>query len=261
MTTDTAETTADTVESNVHSSPLPEDLTGWALFLDIDGTLLDLAAAPTEVVIPGWMPGALASLSKRLNGALALVTGRALDNADSLFAPQRFSVAGLHGAEIRFADGQIHEAPRSEFLNPLRLELASLVALNPGLVLEDKLAGLAIHYRLAPKFGEGLIRLMTEFVEAHEDQFEVQLGKMVVEVRPAGSNKGTAVEAFLARPPFQGRKPLAVGDDLTDEAMFEIANAYGGRAVRVGRPDRPTAATAGVDSADDVRTWLERIAT
>lgn len=261
MTMDTVETTADTAGSNAHSSPLPEDLTGWALFLDIDGTLLDLAAAPTEVVIPVWMPGALANLSKRLDGALALVTGRALDNADELFAPQRFSVAGLHGADIRFADGQMHEAPRSEALHPLRVELTSLVALNPGLVLEDKLAGLAIHYRLAPKFGEGLIRLLTEFVEAHPDQFEVQLGKMVVEVRPAGSNKGTAVEALLSRAPFKGRMPLVIGDDLTDEAMFEVANAYGGRAVRVGRPDRPTVATAEVDSADDVRTWLERIAT
>ncbi|GGE37374.1 putative trehalose-phosphate phosphatase [Agaricicola taiwanensis] len=260
MTIDTAEDAVAKSDPDCHSRPLPEDLTGWALFLDIDGTLLDLAAAPTEVVVPEWMPGALERLSRRLDGALALVTGRALENADELFTPHRFAVAGLHGADIRFASGQMHMAPRSSFLDPLRNELASLAALNPGLVLEDKQAGVAIHYRLAPKFGDGLIAKLTNFAEASAGAFEVQLGKMVVEVRPAGANKGTAVTALLSQPPFQGRKPLAIGDDLTDEAMFVVVNAYGGRAVRVGRPDRPTVATAEVDQAEDVRNWLERIA-
>jgi trehalose 6-phosphate phosphatase len=258
MTTDTAANAG--VTPILQDTPLPEDLAGWALFLDIDGTLLDMAPAPDEVIVPEWMPGALANLTSRMGGALALITGRAMEDADELFAPRRFSVAGLHGADIRFPDGRMHMAPRSEALNPLRAELASLVALNPGLVMEDKQAGLAIHYRLAPAFGDSLIALMTAFARNSGGIFELQLGKMVVEVRPAGTSKGTAVTALLEQPPFKGRKPLAIGDDLTDEAMFEVVNAYGGRAVRVGRPDRPTVATAEIDQAEDVRRWLKRIA-
>jgi trehalose 6-phosphate phosphatase len=183
-----------------------------------------------------------------------------LPNADSLFEPARFCVAGLHGADVRFPDGSMMQAPRSAALDPLRRELAALVALNPGLVLEDKEAGLAIHYRLAPKFGDDLIARMTDFALRHRETFEVQNGKMVVEVRPAHTNKGTAVEALLKQPPFAGRRPLAIGDDLTDEAMFVVVEAHGGRAVRVGRPDRPTVASAEIDNTDQVRNWIKRLA-
>lgn len=239
---------------------LPDTLDGWALFLDIDGTLLDLALVPTEVVVPEWMPAALISLSRQTGGALALVTGRTLDDADALFMPTLFPLAGLHGADIRLPDGRMHKAPRSALLDPLRVELAAMSRLNPALIVEDKGAGLAIHYRLAPKFGDRLIERMTRFVETASDAFEVQHGKMVVEVRPAGTSKGTAVKAFLEQAPFAGRRPLAIGDDLTDEAMFAVVEACGGRAVRVGSPDRPTAASMEVDSADDIRGWIERMA-
>jgi trehalose 6-phosphate phosphatase len=259
MTTNTTDTAAVLQPQSTYEA-LPENPDGWAFFLDIDGTLIDLAPAPDEVVIPEWMAPALGALSARVGGALALVTGRALDDADGLFAPARFCVAGLHGSDIRFPDGTLSKAPRSSALDPLRRELSALVALNPGLVMEDKDAGLAIHYRLAPKFEDNLIALMTRFADENAGSFEVQNGKMVVEVRPAGTNKGTAVAALLTQPPFAGRRPMAIGDDLTDEAMFVVVEAHGGRAVRVGRPDRPTAASAEVDSADTVRDWLERIA-
>jgi trehalose 6-phosphate phosphatase len=251
-----------TAAPHARSDPaaLPESPDGWAFFLDIDGTLVDLAPAPDKVVVPERLPGDLAALSRRLGGALALVTGRTIDMVDRMLAPAVLPVAGLHGAEIRFADGRFHGPPEAPSLARLRPPLAAFVAARPGLLLEDKGHALAVHYRAAPALGEAVAAELGLLVGEFGEGLALQFGKMVVEVRPAGANKGRAVETFLGEPEFAGRRPLAVGDDLTDEAMFSVVNRDGGRTVRVGPPPGPTVARFQVASGAVVRGWIARLA-
>jgi len=243
---------------------LLNDTGRYALFLDIDGTLIDLAATPDAIVVPPELPGDLAAASNRLGGALALVTGRALPYADKLFEPQRFPIAGLHGAEQRMADGTVDRVTVTPTFEALKVEIAAEAAQWDGVLIEDKGAAVGAHYRQAPQWQAELDALMERTAARAGSEFSLQRGKMVIELRPARASKGEAVKRFLESAPFAGRLPITVGDDLTDEAMFKTANELGGHSIRIGDktlPDRgTTAATMLLSSTQELREILASLA-
>lgn len=232
----------------------------WAVFLDIDGTLLDLALTPDAISVPEALPGNLHALSGRLDGALALVTGRALYYADTLFQPYHFPIAGLHGAELRSASGETTMAAVTPEFQALKEQLALDAEAMPGVVIEDKGASVAAHYRLAPDYEANLDKRMRQAAEQAGAGWALQLGKMVFELRPARASKGDAVEFFLSSAPFAGRKPIAIGDDLTDESMFAVVNARGGCSIRVGPPSQGSCAQRRMSSPDIVRDAIAKMA-
>lgn len=231
----------------------------WAVFLDIDGTLIDLAATPLAIVVPPALPGDLVALSRHLGGAMALVTGRNIALADDLFAPHRLPIAGLHGAERRDASGVVDSLAIPSSFERLKRSIAGEAAAWPGLVFEDKGAAVAVHYRLAPERKADVEALMQRFVPAAPG-WSLQHGKMVVELRPERASKGKAVEAFLREQPFKDRIPLAIGDDLTDEAMFETVNGLGGQSIRIGSAGTQTQARALISSPATLRALIARCA-
>lgn len=229
---------------------------GWALFLDVDGTLIEIAQSPDAVVVPARLPELLTELSACLGGALALVTGRSIETIDRLLEPAVLPVAGIHGAEIRLADGSIHGKAENEALDRISDHLKAFAQTREGLLIEDKGRAVAVHYRLAPEYGEEVERHVRALVESETAGLEVQLGKMVVEIRPHGADKGRAMEFLLDQPAFAGRLPIMIGDDYTDEAAFRVANARGGRSVRVGRDERATEALERLPDPAAVIEWL-----
>ncbi len=242
----------------IPTSTLPTSADGWAFFLDFDGTLIDIAATPEAVIMPPELPGLLMDLSARAGGALALVSGRPIASLDQFLAPARLPSAGIHGAETRFADGS-EEKLAAPALEALRQQLRGLGARH-GLLIEEKSVSVTVHYRSHPDLGQQLEADMRAII-ASSPGLELQRGKMMLEVRPAGADKGLAVGRFMEGPPFAGRRPLAVGDDLTDEYMFRVAAEMGGLAVRVGRDRRETAAAVHIDDPQSVRSWLSNLAT
>lgn len=232
----------------------------WAVFLDIDGCLLDLASTPDAIVVPDRLAENLHRLSNRLGGALAMVTGRGLVFADALFKPFVFPIAGLHGAEMRGPDGSRIFADAPPEFDRLKEILTRETAHMEGVLIEDKGAAVAAHYRMAPQFEEALGEKMSAFAKAAGPDWALQLGKMVYEIRPSRASKGDAVERFLHDPPFLDRTPLALGDDLTDESMFAVVNARGGHSIRVGRPEASTCALSTIPSPAHVRDALARLA-
>lgn len=239
---------------------LPQDISGLAVFLDIDGTLLDIAPTPEAVIVPPGLPQALERLSARLDGALALVTGRSVETVDRLLETAGIAVCGLHGAEQRDAAGRITRPETTEAFERARALLRNRLALLPGTLFEDKGAAIAAHYRLAPD-REGEVRaLMAELAREVGESWVLQQGKQVVELRPRGRDKGAALTAFMAVKPFRTRRPLAIGDDVTDEAMFAAANGLDGLSVRVGDDGRPSLARGRAASPAAVRAWIARVA-
>jgi len=232
----------------------------WALFLDIDGTLLDLATTPDAIQVPLSLPADLDAVSARLNGALALVTGRSVPYADGLFAPFRFPIAGLHGAEFRTAGGEMSIAAATPAFRALKQRLVDRTAWMEGVLIEDKGAAVAAHYRLAPAHGVALEDIMRDFAEAAGPDWTLQPGKMVYEIRPSRADKGEAVAAYLEEAAFAGRLPIAIGDDLTDETMFALANARGGQSIRVGSLSTATCALAKASSPSAIRSALSTVA-
>jgi trehalose 6-phosphate phosphatase len=239
---------------------LLEDFDRWALFLDIDGTLIDLADTPDGIVVPPDLPANLNAVSQRFGGALALVTGRALPYADRLFEPYRFPIAGLHGAERRTSDGTIDRVTVTPEFEALKERLAAEAKGLDGVLIEDKGAAIGAHYRLAPQFQAELEALMERAAIDAGSDFTLQRGKMVIELRPTQASKGEAVQRFLSEPSFEGRLPVAIGDDLTDEAMFATANALGGLSIRIGEATLPdgktTQAAMLISSAAELRDIL-----
>jgi trehalose 6-phosphate phosphatase len=197
---------------------------------------------------------ALAALHDRTGGALALVSGRPLRELDALLPAAGWAAAGQHGLEWRAPDGSLHRPPPPAALEPAREALADLVARHPALLLEDKGLSLALHYRRAPRLAGFAHRAVRQLATQLGPELVVQTGKRVIELRPAGQDKGAAVRRFLALPPFRGRRPVFLGDDVTDEAAFGAVNALGGHSIKVGRG--PTAARWRLAGVDDVRAWL-----
>ncbi|MGE5548612.1 MAG: trehalose-phosphatase [Solirubrobacterales bacterium] len=232
--------------------PPPRPSPDWAFFLDVDGTLIEIAPTPSAIHIPSELPGQLKALADRHGGAVATVSGRTIDNQTELLAPEVFPAAGLHGLERRRFDGTLLRPPPLPGLDDLRRRLKPLE--GGGVVLEDKGLSLALHYRLAPGREEEC-RQAVAAAAADHPEFRLLAGKMVFELKPAGVDKGTAVQAFMAEPPFRGRVPVFVGDDVTDEDGFVAANRLGGFAVLVG-PARPTAARYRLDDVAACRQWL-----
>jgi trehalose 6-phosphate phosphatase len=232
--------------------PVPDD--DWALFLDVDGCLLDFADAPDKVEVPLGLRECLFSLSQRLDGALALVSGRSLQSLDDLFWPLRLPAAGMHGAERR-ARGRLVRAPKSDLaLRRLCAEAGALALRHPGAIVENKHAGFALHWRAAPQ-AEPELRAFAEHAAARLPGHRLQHGDHVAELVPADGDKGRAIGEFLAEAPFAGRFPVYAGDDLTDEAGFAAINARDGASVLVGKRS-DSAARFGLPDPAAVRAWL-----
>lgn len=212
--------------------PAPAD--DWALFLDVDGCLLEFADTPEGVAVPHGLVDALAGLARRLDGALALVSGRTLETLDALFAPLRLPAAGVHGLERRAAGGHVPGAAAPPALERVATRARAIAQAHPGALVESKGAALALHWRAAPAAAQAFERLARDELPRLPG-YRLQPGDQVLELRPGGADKGAAIAAFLESPPFRGRLPVFAGDDLTDEHGFEVVNAHGGLSVLVGR--------------------------
>jgi trehalose 6-phosphate phosphatase len=224
--------------SAVATAPAPRP--DWALFLDLDGTLLDLAPTPGAVIVPDGLPGMLRAASAALGGALAIVSGRALQDIDLLLAPLKLAAAAEHGCELRQPDGAVRDCDEhvpQAWLGALAEELGG----NSGITLEYKPHCLAIHYRAAPRAEARVYAMARRLLAADARRFELLPAHRAIEIRPRIANKGRAVCAFMAMPPFRGRTPICVGDDITDEEGFAAAEQLGGLGLPVaayfsGRP-------------------------
>ncbi|MGA2399641.1 MAG: trehalose-phosphatase [Steroidobacteraceae bacterium] len=230
----------------------------FGLFLDVDGTLVELQETPADVVVGESLKSLLVEVSRRLQGAVALVSGRSIETLDALFEPLEFPAAGLHGVERRSASGARRGASyRDSALAGARATLTAFVESHPGTLLEDKGRALALHFRLAPEFETGARQAVSAAVHELASEYHVQEGKMVLEIKPSAFTKATAIGEFLEEAPFAGRRPVVVGDDLTDQAGFRLVEGLGGISIAVGhrvqgqwRLDNPAA----------VRRWLASIA-
>lgn len=232
-----------------------------ALFLDVDGTLVDIAPRPEAVHVPDALPALLSGLHDYLGGALALVSGREIQDLDQLMSPVASPSAGAHGAQIRLAADQIPTTDHSvqALPSPLRDALAGIAAENQ-LLLEDKTYSVAIHYRDTPAQQEPLrqkIELALDAVTGDSPRPVLMAGKMIYEVKYNTFDKGTALNTFLAEAPFAGRRPVVIGDDTTDEYAFTAALDHGGITFSVGRA--LPGAGAVFESPEQVRRTLEQI--
>jgi trehalose 6-phosphate phosphatase len=239
------------------SAVLPEWRDDWALFLDVDGTLLEIAATPAAVCVPRRTLQVLAALQQRLDGAVALVSGRSIAELDRLFAPLTLAAAGVHGAERRDASGNAQRRDDLEALAPARRLLTDWSARHEGTLVEDKHAALALHYRSAPELELAARQVAAEALAALPPGFHIQEGKKVLEIKADGASKGHAIEAFMEESPFRGRVPVFVGDDLTDEDGFAVVNRRGGHSIAVG-VGRQTLARFHLADEGSVLEWLER---
>lgn len=237
----------------------PPFATDWCLFLDIDGTLLEHMDRPGDVVVDSALRSLIGRLTKSLHGAVALISGRAIEDVERLFSPLVVPVAGLHGVEHRDARGAVHRhAMDEDALHSAHAHLQQVAAQIPGLFFEDKGLNLALHYRTAPEaapIAEEAIRAVARDLGM---RFEIQKGKMVWEVKPSGYDKGTAIDEYLDDPPFIGRTPVFLGDDLTDEVGFELVNQRRGHSIKIG-PGR-TRAHWRLTDARAVRGFLSALA-
>ena len=231
-----------------------------SLFLDFDGTLVDLAERPDAVVVEPSLGRLVAALAERLDGRVAVVSGR---NAGAILSylgiedPTPFAIAGSHGLELRWANGRAEAPVRPEALDEALAAFEALADAHPGVMVEEKPFGAALHYRQAPDAGPACDALAEEV--AKRTGFAIQHGKMVVELRAQGADKGDAVRRFMAGPPMAGTRPVFVGDDLTDEAGFRAAEELSGWGILVGGP-RATAARYRLAGVDAVHEWLGGLA-
>lgn len=238
--------------ATVRAVPLPPD--DWCLFLDIDGTLLDLADTPAAVVVDPFLVPLLERLRDAAGGAVALVSGRSIADIDGLLGSEDFAVAGLHGCERRDVHGQLEIT--SFDCDALRRSLGELVARNPTLLLEDKGSGLAVHYLKAPELEHELRVEIERLVTPLASTFTILPGRAVIEVKPRAHTKGSAITAFMQEAPFANRVPVFLGDDISDYDGFEAVSGYDGMAIAVG----PRVASQWwLPDPRAVRHWLEHL--
>jgi trehalose 6-phosphate phosphatase len=242
----------------VPSSLVPH-LSETAVLLDIDGTLLDLMPTPREVWVPPGLIKTLNRLYKRTGGALALVSGRSLNDIDLIFAPDQFPAVGGHGAEMRLdADADAVAAHAPPLDKELKRRLAAIARLSPGILLEDKGYSLALHYRLAPHAEKAIYEAVSLIrADLPDAPIEVLPGKCVCEIKHSGFTKASGVRELMTHPPFKGRKPFFIGDDVTDETVFAIMPDLDGIAFSVGRRARGVAGH--FDAPSDVREFLAHL--
>ena len=230
-----------------------------AILLDIDGTLLELMPTPREVWVPPGLSNTLNRLLARTSGALALVSGRSLNDIDLIFAPAEFPAVGGHGAEMRvIANSEAVASYAPPMDRDLKRRLAAIANLSPGILLEDKGYSLALHYRLAPH-AEKAIYAAVSLIRADlpDAPIEVLPGKCVCEIKHSGFNKASGVRQLMMHEPFKGRRPLFIGDDVTDESVFAIMPDLNGLAFSVGR--RVKGVAGHFDAPSDVREFLARL--
>ena len=229
----------------------------YAWFLDLDGTLVSIARSPEGVRVDRALRRIIESLHQAAGGAVALISGRAIADLDRLFSHVLLPAAGQHGIERRSASGRVVLDPGGHArLNGSRRRLAHAMARHPRLLLEDKGLSLALHYRGAPALAGYAHRLARAELKRLGRRFTLLPGKRVVEIRPAGRDKGRAVLEFMRERPFRGRIPVFVGDDRTDEYAFAVINRLGGFSVKVG--SGPTSASWRLRDVAAVRAWLQR---
>lgn len=233
---------------------LPTARSDWALFLDIDGTVLDIAVTPDAVVVPAELRADLGALEAAFDGALALVSGRSIAKIDHLFTPLVLPAAGEHGAEMRFHH-ELMRIPPSPELVPVIDALDAYAATRPGILVERKDSSVAIHYRLAPHLHDEVAALVRNLVGPEDQALEVLPARQAFDIKPRHASKGAAIEWFLARPPFAGRIPVFAGDDVSDETGFAAVNARGGHSIKVGIIG-DTEARLRARSAAEMRDWL-----
>jgi trehalose 6-phosphate phosphatase len=230
----------------------------WALFLDVDGTLVEIAAEPDAVHVDDRLITLLTTLCRILDGAVALVSGRTIATLDHLFSPLQLPAAGNHGLERRTSGGRFDRPPAIAEMQTIRDAFSGFVAQNPGTILEDKGLSMAIHFRNRPDLEAAATELARNLVAGSEEHLFLQMGKKLVEIRPGQGDKGTAIAKFLDEAPFSGRLPVFIGDDITDEKGFELVNFRGGYSIRVGN-DVTTAARYHVADVTGVIHWLEGV--
>jgi trehalose 6-phosphate phosphatase len=235
------------------------DLSNAAILLDVDGTILDIAPTMYDVYVPNSLRHTLSRVSERTGGALALVSGRPLRDIDYLFAPLRLPAIGGHGAEIRpTAYGNIDARGATLLDQDLKRRLKEIAARHPGVVIEDKGYSLGLHYRQAIERELDVIKDVFRVCKVYRpDSFELLTGKAIIEVKAVGFNKGSAVRELMTFPPFVGRTPIFVGDDITDETAFAVMPEFHGVAISVGR--RVPGILDEFQTPNDVRRWLEGI--
>ena len=224
-----------------------------ALFLDFDGTLVELAETPDSIRVAPGLGDLLERLWRRLDGRLAIVSGRSLANLERHLPLSGIAFSGSHGLELRLPDGTRLPLSVPIGLEEVHERVREFARTREGMIVEEKPAGIALHYRLAPAESEAADSFMSAL--AAERGWTLQRGHMVIELRPTGATKGDALRAFMTEPEFAGARPVFVGDDLTDEHAFEAAAALGGAGVLVG-PPRETAAAYRLDSVRTVADWL-----
>ncbi|MHB8948086.1 MAG: trehalose-phosphatase [Rhodoferax sp.] len=233
----------------------PDPSLDWAYFLDVDGTLINIADTPDAVVVDRALLNLIADLHRATNGALALVSGRMISDLQSRTGLTQLPMAGLHGLERRDSSGRLWiNAATPAAKSAIKTALEPVVAVHPGLLLEDKGLTLALHYRQAPTLAAYVHRLMGQLVQLHGPGLELQRGKCVVEIKPAGVDKGAAVAEYLVEFPFKGRRPVFIGDDQNDEQGFAAVNEQDGVSIKVGRG--PSCARYRLANVAAVHRWL-----
>jgi trehalose 6-phosphate phosphatase len=238
------------------AAPLPTN--AWCLFLDVDGTLLELADHPGAVFVDRELRELLARLRSAAEGAVALVSGRTIADLDRLFDDPTLLIAGMHGCERRDANGALHVAPVAlEQLSPVRAGLQRLAARHPGLLLEDKGAGLALHFLKARELEHELRAEVSLLAAPLVPHFALLDGHAVIEVKPAAHTKDSAVTAFMEEAPFRGRQPIFIGDDQTDYCGFAAVRRFDGIAIAVGSRVK---AEWWLPGPAAVRQWLGQLA-
>lgn len=245
----------DTLTFGLESPPERLPLGQVSLFLDLDGTLAPIVERPDAVAAEPRRNALLADLATRLDGRLAVISGRTLDDLDRILERRVVCVAAVHGLVRRDSEGRIATSPPHPGLARAGQALAAFARDDPRLLIEDKALSLALHYRRAPERAREAIDLAEQV--AATTGLSLQPGDMVMELRSPGAGKGDALGGFMAEPPFQGSRPVFVGDDLTDEDGFRAARDRGGFGVLVG-PERRTAARYRIDGVSDTLAWLER---
>jgi len=229
-----------------------------ALFLDVDGTLLDIVDHPADVVADDQLVHSVLAAQERLAGAIALVSGRTLAELDRIFAPASLPAAGTHGTEIRLPDGRVEHAGTVPIGGDIVARLKEVADRHPGLLLELKDGGVALHYRRAPQLETEARGAIDDALDAAGTDFRLIDGKMVLEIAPRAHHKGAALERFMRDPAYADRRPVFFGDDVTDEDGFAAVNAMGGISIKVG-PLQGSAARYSVPDVGAVRCWLENL--
>jgi trehalose 6-phosphate phosphatase len=238
---------------------IPPYSPNWCFFLDIDGTLIDFAERPDAVVIDAALKSILRRLVEATGGAVALVSGRPIATVDRLFEPLRIAIGGQHGIERRDGAGNLHVHPvPAARLRHAVGELEQLAAQHPELVFENKGSTLAMHFRRAPRLAPRVEHVMHQLLEELGAGFELMTGKMLYEIKPGGTDKGTVIAEFMDESPFRERVPVFIGDDVTDEHGFELVNRRRGHSVKVGAGT--SAAHWRLVDSKAVRAWLTAFA-